>query len=152
MQGAYDPQKSWLSRKSQLVCLSSENSADFIYYQISIDLWRALSLAAKQQLRTLELNAWQLFRLLRVRYPRSLCVNNLCSSQPGDSAIGTTTPTHILGGDNDKEIHMFCELFNEAIWLHTSWRVADCTEPIRYVWIQFQIWIAREMSRHQVIL
>lgn len=134
------------------MCLSSENSADFIYYQISIDLWRALSLAAKQQLRTLELNAWQLFRLLRVRYPRSLCVNNLCSSQPGDSAIGTTTPTHILGGDNDKEIHMFCELFNEAIWLHTSWRVADCTEPIRYVWIQFQIWIAREMSRHQVIL
>lgn len=103
-------------------------------------------MAAKQQLRTLELNAWQLFRLLRVRYPRSLCVNNLCSSQPGDSVIGTATPTHISGGDNDKEIHMFCELFNQALWLHSSWRVADCTEPIRYVWIRFQIWIAREMS------
>ncbi|KAH9545763.1 hypothetical protein CY35_12G063800 [Sphagnum magellanicum] len=82
-----------------------------------------VTLPYNEQLRVLELNAWQLFRLLQVRSPRSLCITSLCSAKLGSSAHNHHFKSaQYWGGENEKGDQELCALFRQAIELHESWR------------------------------
>ncbi|XP_024383334.1 uncharacterized protein [Physcomitrium patens] len=84
------------------------------------------SLTSKEQLRALELNAWQLFNLVHVRSPRSQCVNDLCSNTSGNVDGGSNSDFSMSWRtEKDKEVEVFCKLFMQAIQLHSSWRHMD---------------------------
>ncbi len=88
--------------------------------------------ADNEQLRVLELNAWQLFRLLQVRSPRSLCITSLCSAKLGSSAHNHHfKSSQYWGGENEKGDQELCALFRQAIELHESWRHNNFSE-VRY--------------------
>lgn len=88
---------------------------------------------AKEQLRALELNAWQLFHLVDVRSPGSLCVKHLCSNPSGDWDSGSNSEA--LGrwsAEKDEELEVFCELFKQAIELQSPWRHMDSNNLTGY--------------------
>jgi ethanolaminephosphotransferase len=91
-----------------------------------------VTLPYNEQLRMLELNAWQLFRLLQVRSPRSLCITSLCSVKLGSSAHNHHFKSaQYWGGENEKGDQELCALFRRAIELHESWRHNTFSE-VRY--------------------
>ncbi|CAK9199286.1 unnamed protein product [Sphagnum jensenii] len=88
-----------------------------------------VTLPYNEQLRMLELNAWQLFRLLQVRSPRSLCITSLCSAKLGSSAHNHHFKSaQYWGGENEKGDQELCALFGRAIELHESWRHNNFSE------------------------
>ncbi|KAH7297933.1 hypothetical protein KP509_25G019500 [Ceratopteris richardii] len=72
------------------------------------------SLPATEMLRALEVNSWQILKLLRVRYPKSSCLKSICSGQKS------------IYKDNNEEIQKFCHLFSIATDAHESWRKSSC--------------------------
>lgn len=86
---------------------------------------------AKEQLRALELNAWQLFQLVRVRSLGSLCVERLCSNTSGDLDSGPNSGR--WNAEKDEELEVFCELFKQATKLQSSWRHIDGNNLTGYV-------------------
>ena len=86
---------------------------------------------AKEQLRALELNAWQLFRLVRVRSLESLCVKNLCSNPSGDLDGGSYSGR--WSAEKEEELEVFCQLFKQATELQSSWRHMDSNDLTGYV-------------------
>lgn len=73
------------------------------------------SLADEQKLRALQLNSWQLFRLLQAQLPELSCTNFPC-----DSFITNSGPT-ISECKGSKE-KLFCCLYLNATTLHDAWR------------------------------
>ncbi|KAK6923831.1 GPI ethanolamine phosphate transferase 2, C-terminal [Dillenia turbinata] len=71
-----------------------------------------------QQLRALELNSWQLFRLLRVHLPGLSCKNSPCDGFNDDQQRRTNE----CNGSKEK---MFCCLYLNAKMLHDSWKSKD---------------------------
>jgi hypothetical protein len=80
----------------------------------------------------LELNAWQLFHLVRVRSPGSLCVKELYSNPSGDVHSGSNSEASVRWStEKDREMEMFCELFKQAVDTHSSWRRMDSNNLTR---------------------
>ncbi|MCO5584199.1 hypothetical protein L7F22_038122 [Adiantum nelumboides] len=73
------------------------------------------TLPAGERLRVLEVNAWQILKLLRVRYPKAPCISSICSGE-------TLMDENNIGG----EITEFCHLLSTAESLHESWRDSAC--------------------------
>jgi len=69
----------------------------------------------EQKLRALQLNSWQLFRLLQAQLPELSCTNFPC-----DSFITNNGPT-ISECKGNKE-KLFCCLYLNATTLHDAWR------------------------------
>lgn len=68
-----------------------------------------------QQLRILELNSWQLLRLLQVQIPGLSCGSLSCDVPSNDQWPGIT---ECNGSDEE----MLCCLFANAVVLHKSWK------------------------------
>ncbi|KAG0592904.1 hypothetical protein KC19_1G289300 [Ceratodon purpureus] len=91
------------------------------------------SLAPKEQLRALELNAWQLFQLVRVRSPGSVCVKQLCSNPSGGVNSGSNSEASgRWSAEKEKEVENFCELFKQATDLHFAWILMDKNNLTRF--------------------
>ncbi|KAF7130490.1 hypothetical protein RHSIM_Rhsim10G0172300 [Rhododendron simsii] len=73
------------------------------------------SLTDDQQLRILELNSWQLLRLLQVQIPGLSCGSLSCDVLSNDQRPGIT---ECNGSDEE----MLCCLFANAVVLHKSWK------------------------------
>ncbi|KAJ7953527.1 GPI ethanolamine phosphate transferase 2 [Quillaja saponaria] len=68
-----------------------------------------------QKLRALELNSWQLFRLLQAQLPGLPSGDFACDAFSGDR--GST-----ISGCNGKKEQMFCCLYLKASTLHNAWK------------------------------
>jgi hypothetical protein len=75
-------------------------------------------LTDKEKLRALEVNAWQLMRLLRVRSPKSPCLGYICSKKTASKVYHETT--------EDRDIAKFCSLFDTAQDMHKRWKASPC--------------------------
>lgn len=73
------------------------------------------SFTDEQRLRALELNSWQLLRLLKARLPNSKCIISLCNNETHNECL----KREIGGEQTDARL---CYLFRRAIFLHDSWR------------------------------
>lgn len=73
------------------------------------------SFTDEQRLRALELNSWQLLRLLKARLPNSKCIISLCNNETHNECL----EREIGGEQTDARL---CYLFRRAIFLHDSWR------------------------------
>eukprot|EP00250_Pteridium_aquilinum_P020571 c24867_g1_i1 orf=246-3212(+) len=76
------------------------------------------TLTATEKLRALEVNSWQLIKLLKVRSPKSPCIRSICSGEALDSDLQEN--------NGNKEIMEFCKLFRVAKQLHENWRDSPC--------------------------
>ncbi|KAH9331474.1 hypothetical protein KI387_003582, partial [Taxus chinensis] len=72
----------------------------------------------EQKLRALELNSWQLLRLLQARLPNSKCIISTCNKEMHDGNLETET------GSEQNDVKL-CYLFQRAVFLHDSWRQQD---------------------------
>ncbi|XP_047152506.1 GPI ethanolamine phosphate transferase 2 isoform X1 [Vigna umbellata] len=73
------------------------------------------SLTDDQKLRALQLNSWQLFRLLQAQLPGLSCRNLLC-----DTFITNSEPT--ISECKGREEKLFCCLYVNAATLHDAWK------------------------------
>lgn len=73
-----------------------------------------LHCTGEQQLRALELNSWQLFRLLQAQLP-----NLSCSSLCGIDKDGRG---YEIGECDGRMEEIFCCLYAKAAALHKSWK------------------------------
>ncbi|KAK8472229.1 hypothetical protein PHAVU_002G147900 [Phaseolus vulgaris] len=73
------------------------------------------SLTDDQKLRALQLNSWQLFRLLQAQLPGLSCRNFLC-----DTFITNSEPT--ISECKGREEKLFCCLYLNAATLHDAWK------------------------------
>ncbi|CAN6465242.1 unnamed protein product [Victoria cruziana] len=71
------------------------------------------SLTDEQKLRALQLNAWQLQRLVQAHFPKLRCGSSLCS---GSIQEGTKV------GDSESFEAKICSLLRKATFLHWSWK------------------------------
>lgn len=73
------------------------------------------SFTDEQRLRALQLNSWQLLRLLKARLPNSKCIISLCNKETHNEYLERE-----MGGEPmDARL---CYLFTRAIFLHDSWQ------------------------------
>ncbi|KAJ3676959.1 hypothetical protein LUZ60_002683 [Juncus effusus] len=79
------------------------------------------SFTDEQKLRSLELNSWQLFRLLQANLP-GLCCEYLSSFSPNLDFENTYSIS------NTKQ--KFCDLFSKAVSAHNSWRLQNTSDLI----------------------
>lgn len=75
------------------------------------------SISVEQQLRLLELNSWQLLRLLEAQLPGLVCENFLCDVFRDDGSGRTR-------GYNSVE-ETFCCLYLKAADLHRLWKSGE---------------------------
>ncbi|XP_054809274.1 GPI ethanolamine phosphate transferase 2 isoform X2 [Prosopis cineraria] len=73
------------------------------------------SLTDDKKLRALQLNSWQLFRLLQAELPGLSCKNFPCEDLIADSAFG-------VGECNGRKEEVFCCLYLNAATLHDTWK------------------------------
>ncbi|PHT99915.1 hypothetical protein BC332_29703 [Capsicum chinense] len=100
--------RSWKSREEKRSsCEDNCHSTVVAYHDF-------LRTAIDQQLRLLELNSWQLLRLLQAQLPGLVCENFLCDSFWDDKSERTR-------GYSSLEEN-FCCLFMRAAELHRSWK------------------------------
>ena len=71
-----------------------------------------------QQLKALELNSWQLLRLLQAQLPGLSCENSLCDGFSDDQGFRINK----CSGNIENTI---CCLYLKATMLHSSWRLKD---------------------------
>ncbi|KAL3701112.1 hypothetical protein R1sor_019134 [Riccia sorocarpa] len=74
------------------------------------------SLTPKLQLRALELNSWQLLRIMRKRSPRSRCISDMCGEVELIN-VNQSASSSESGDDADK----FCRRLNLALVKHNYW-------------------------------
>eukprot|EP00249_Psilotum_nudum_P006347 c19661_g1_i1 orf=687-2798(+) len=79
---------------------------------VLLDLFSSLNVTEK--LRALELNSWQLMRLLHVRSPKSLCVASICSDK--------ITIEGLEGVEDGEDIFRLCSMFRLAAEMHQLWK------------------------------
>ncbi|OMO56261.1 Type I phosphodiesterase/nucleotide pyrophosphatase/phosphate transferase [Corchorus capsularis] len=73
------------------------------------------SLKEDERLRALELNSWQLLRLLQAQLPGLPCRNFPCDAFSGHQSSGTSECNHSTE-------NMLCCMYMEAAALHSSWK------------------------------
>lgn len=76
------------------------------------------SLTATEKLRALEINSWQIMRLLKVRSPRSPCLTSFCSNH---ASVADLQQKH-----DDEGLVKLCSLFRKAKDLHRKWNDPSC--------------------------
>lgn len=95
-----------------------------------------MSSAAELQLKALELNSWQLLRLLRRRSPHSVCIADICQNQK--TTDGDRSSPHSKQGDN---VLRYCTLFNLAEEKRKQWsengKEASGFEETKEAYLQF---------------
>ncbi|KAG6549640.1 hypothetical protein Mapa_008618 [Marchantia paleacea] len=74
------------------------------------------SLPPELQLKALELNSWQLLRLMRRRSPHSVCIADICQNQKATD--GDMSSFRSKQGDNALK---YCTLFNLAVEKRKQW-------------------------------
>eukprot|EP01018_Ginkgo_biloba_P024549 Gb_02601 [translate_table: standard] len=88
------------------------------------------SFTDEQRLRAMELNAWQLLRLLKARLPSSSCIVSICNKEIHDKMLESEIGT--LRSDAK-----LCYLFGKAASLHISWKLQHRSrgigDPIKHV-------------------
>ncbi|OAE24303.1 hypothetical protein AXG93_1052s1260 [Marchantia polymorpha subsp. ruderalis] len=95
-----------------------------------------MSSAAELQLKALELNSWQLLRLLRRRSPHSVCIADICQNQKTTDGDRSSPPSK--QGDN---VLRYCTLFNLAEEKRKQWsengKEASGFEETKEAYLQF---------------
>lgn len=90
----------------------------YMCYKVShVPLSFSSSISVDQQLRLLELNSWQLLRLLEAQLPHLVCENFLCDNFRNDGSERTRGYASLE--------ETFCCLYMKAADLHRSWKFGE---------------------------
>ncbi|CAM6089673.1 unnamed protein product [Calypogeia fissa] len=121
-----------------------------------------VSLTPERQLKALELNSWQLLRLVHARSPGSGCVNELCRIEHVENKreYSVSTPQ-----SNDR-LEMICSSFELALELQEQWKqkrdntatsddsVVPTFETVKEAYLQFlrptSEWLARGSTEKRI--
>ncbi|XP_058097022.1 GPI ethanolamine phosphate transferase 2 isoform X2 [Magnolia sinica] len=83
------------------------------------------SLTDEQWLRALELNSWQLLRLLQAQIPGLLCGNSACDGFHHEKCLAVSRCNGCI-------TEKFCCLYSKAVALHSSWKFqSNSTDDLR---------------------